>query len=196
MCPFRGGELASLHLTQCRLDWYLPPTKWYPDTYSRLATIDMGRKFGDSVPFLGRGAGSPCNTKSPGLRPTSIPSGILMHPAVRSQKKWAKNWGLRSPFWGRRAGSQSSTMWPGRRPMHLHVTCYLNPSSHLAATDMGRKLGACPFRVKLGPHLTQCGQGWGLPVCQVSSWSIQPFGHSTPTSQTWQDRQTDRTMVR
>jgi len=35
----------------------------------------MGRK------FRGR-AGSPSNTKSPGLRPTSIPSGVLMHPAV------------------------------------------------------------------------------------------------------------------
>jgi len=31
---------------------------------------------------------------------------------------------------------------------------------------------------------------WGLPACQVSSWSVQPFGHNTPTSQT--DRQTDR----
>ena len=37
---------------------------------------------------------------------------------------------------------------------------------------------------ELGPHLTQCGQGRGLPVCQVLSWSIQPFGHNTPTLQT------------
>jgi len=34
-----------------------------------------------AVPFS-RGAGTPSNTKSPGLRPTSIPSGILMHPAA------------------------------------------------------------------------------------------------------------------
>ena len=39
---------------------------------------------------------------------------------------------------------------------------------------------------KLGPHLTQYGWGRGLPACQVSSWSIQPFGHNTPTSQTGQ----------
>jgi len=45
----------------------------------------------------------------------------------------------------------------------------------------------CP----MGPHLTQCGQGRGLPTCQVSSWSVQPFGHNTPTSQT--DRQTGQT---
>jgi len=30
----------------------------------------------------------------------------------------------------------------------------------------------------------------GLPACQVSFWSIQPFGHNTPRSQTGQDRQT------
>jgi len=29
-------------------------TKWHLDPSSRLATIDMGLKFGGSVPFLGR----------------------------------------------------------------------------------------------------------------------------------------------
>ena len=28
------------------------------------------------------------------------------------------------------------------------------------------------------PHLTQCGLGRGLPIYQVASWSIQPFGHN------------------
>ena len=40
-----------------------------------------GPKIGGSAPF-GVGAGSPSNTKSPWLKHTSIPSGILMHPAV------------------------------------------------------------------------------------------------------------------
>jgi len=44
----------------------------------------------------------------------------------------------------------------------------------------------------LGPHLTQCGQGRDVPVCQVSSFIIQPFGHNTPTT-TLQTGQTDRT---
>jgi len=62
---------------------------------------------------------------------------------------------------------------------------------------MGRKLGVCPFGGgELGPYLTQCGQGRGLPACQVSSWSIQPFGHSARTSQTGQDRQTGQTTGR
>jgi len=44
----------------------------------------------------------------------------------------------------------------------------------------------------MGSHLTQCGQSRGLPGCHchVSSWSVQPFGHNTPTSQTGQYRQT------
>jgi len=49
-------------------------TKWHLDLYSCLATIDLGRKVGAAVPLLG-----------PGPRPTSIPSGILFHPAVWSQ---------------------------------------------------------------------------------------------------------------
>ena len=31
---------------------------------------------------------------------------------------------------------------------------------------------------ELGPHVTQCGLGWGLPPYQVASWTIQPFGHN------------------
>jgi len=86
--------------------------------------------------FLG-GTGSTSNTMSSWPRPTSVPSGILIHPAVWPQRAWAENWGL------------------------------------------------CPlFGGKLGPHLTQCGRGRGLSPCQVSSRSIQPFRHSTPTSQT------------
>jgi len=59
---------------------------------------------------------------------------------------------------------------------------------------MDRKLGGCaPLgEGELGPHLTQCGQGRGLPACQVSSWSIKPFGHSERTLQTGQTGQTDK----
>jgi len=52
----------------------------------RFATIDMGRKVGADVALsvgVGEGAaGSPTNTMSPEPRPTSVPSGILIHPAV------------------------------------------------------------------------------------------------------------------
>jgi len=46
--------------------------------------------------------------------------------------------------------------------------------------------GCAPFRGE-GSHRIQCGPGPGLPSCQVSSWSIQTFGHYTSTLQT--DRQ-------
>ena len=45
---------------------------------------------------------------------------------------------------------------------------------------------------EVGPHQTQCGQGRGLPVRQVSSSSVKPFGHNTPTSQTDRTDRTDR----
>jgi len=44
--------------------------------------------------------------------------------------------------------------------------------------------------VQLGRHLTHCRLGRGVPPYQVASWLIQPFGHHTPTLQTYrQDRQ-------
>ena len=50
-----------------------------------LAAIDMGRKVcggGAAVPLSVRGAASPSNTISPEPRPTSVPSGILIHLTV------------------------------------------------------------------------------------------------------------------
>jgi len=34
------------------------------------------------------------------------------------------------------------------------------------------------------PHLTHCRLGRGLPLYQVASWSMQPFGHNRRMSQT------------
>ena len=55
----------------------------------RWATVlpqDMGRKLGGGLcaPFRG-GAGPPSNTMSPEPRPTSVPSGILIHPTIWPQ---------------------------------------------------------------------------------------------------------------
>ena len=54
----------------------------------RSATIYMAEKWGLWCPHIfvwGRGAGSTSNTMWPGLRLTSIPSGILIHPTVWPQ---------------------------------------------------------------------------------------------------------------
>ena len=55
----------------------------------------------------------------------------------------------------------------------------------LATIDMSPKVGAAVslYVGDLGPHVTQCGLGRGLPSYQVASRSIQPFGHNTPTLQ-------------
>jgi len=51
-----------------------------------MATIDMGQKQGAAVPLSREGgAGSQSNTMWPGLRSTSVPSGVFIHPAVCPQ---------------------------------------------------------------------------------------------------------------
>jgi len=68
-------------------------------------TNNDSTNLGDSAPFLGRGQLGPHLTpKSPGPRPSSIPSDILIHAAIWPQQIWAENWGL-CPFGGGGAGS-------------------------------------------------------------------------------------------
>jgi len=52
---------------------------------------------------------------------------------------------------------------------------------------MSRKEGE--LLCNMDPHLKQCGRGRGLPPCQVSSWSMKPFGHNAQTLQTDRTRQ-------
>jgi len=53
-------------------------------------------KSGGALPLLG-GDGSPSNTMSTGPRPTSVPSGILIHPDFWPQQTWAENSGAAVP---------------------------------------------------------------------------------------------------
>jgi len=62
--------------------------------------------------------------------------------------------------------------------MWCNTKWHPNPSSRLATTDMGRKLGAVPLLGKMGSHPTQCCLGRGLPTYQMESWSMQPFGNN------------------
>jgi len=50
--------------------------------------------------------------------------------------------------------------------VYLRTKWHLDPSSHLARTNMGRKLGAVPLW-GLDTHLTQYRLGRGLPPYQV-----------------------------
>jgi len=70
---------------------------------------------------LGRGAGSPFNTKSPGPRP----SDMLIRAAIWQQQIWADNWGV--SLWRGGAGSPSNTMWPGPRPTCMQSFTLIRP---------------------------------------------------------------------
>ena len=82
LCHFYG-ELGP-HVTQCGLGRGLPRVKWHFDPCSCLATVH-GPILGCCAPPTLGGAGSPSNTMPPGPRSTSVPSGILIHPAVWPQ---------------------------------------------------------------------------------------------------------------
>jgi len=69
----------GLHLTQCHVGQGLPPRQIPSRSIQPFRHNKHGPKIGGFTPFW-EGAGSASNTKSPGLRPTSIPSGMLMHP--------------------------------------------------------------------------------------------------------------------
>ena len=120
--PF-GGMGLGLHLTQSRL----PPCQVPASSIQPFGRNKRGPKiFGEALrPLLGGKTGSPSNTKSPGPRPTSIPSDILIHAAIWPQQIWAENW---CPFRGGGAGSPPNTVWPGPRPICVPSFILIRPT--------------------------------------------------------------------
>jgi len=145
----------------------------------RLATIHMSQKLG-ALPLWGGGAGFPSNTMWPGPSPTSIQSGILIHPAVWTvwpQQTWADNWEL-CPFgrdsWISKHDMPTSVrncilMHPDIWPQQTWAEDYMD-AFKMCACKFRKREAAVPLSMgELGPRLTQCGRGRGLPACQVSS---------------------------
>jgi len=88
--------------------------KCHLDPSGRLATIDMGRKLWMGLgPLFGEGSWFPSNTKSPEPRPTFVPFGILIHPAIWPHQLWAENLGL-YPFWEGELGAHLAQCVQGR----------------------------------------------------------------------------------
>jgi len=110
--------------------------------FTYLLTYLHGPKIGGYVPFE-RGAGFSCNTLWPGPRPTFVPSGILIHPAVWPQQTWAEISGGAVSLAGG-AGSASNTMLPGPRPtIVLSGILIQHPFGH---NRHGQKIeGSVPF---------------------------------------------------
>jgi len=87
----------------------------------RLATIDIRAEKRGLSPFWDGGVGSPStipsNTMRPRPRPTSVLSGILIHPAFGHNRHGPKIVGMCPLFGG--AGSPSNTKSPWPRPTSL-----------------------------------------------------------------------------
>jgi len=115
-------------------------------------------------------AGSSSNTMLHGARLTSLPSGILIHPAVWPQPTWAENWGL-CPMGESRVLSSSNTMSLGPRPMPPYQVASIQPFRHNRhGPKIGGGWGCAPFYwEELGLNLTQCGTDRGIPPYQVAS---------------------------
>ena len=90
----------------------------------------MGRKFrGAPLPVWAGGAGSPSNTKSPGPRPSSIPSDILIMQPFGRNRCVLKIGGL-CPFEG--GGASPHLTQCARAEAYLPAKFHLDPSNRLA----------------------------------------------------------------
>jgi len=126
---------VPLHLTQCGLGRDIHT---YQVASSRLATRDMGRKL-RAVPLWERWV--PFNIMWPGRRPTTILSGILIHPF--GHNTWAKiREGCCRFFWAARTAYYLLQCRLGRG-IYLPTKWHRDPSSRLAPTDMAENWGLC-----------------------------------------------------
>jgi len=126
---FWGGELGP-HLMQCRLDRGLPPYQWHLGPSSRLATIDMGLKLGGSAPFLGRGTGSPSNTKVAWAKAYLHTKWHLNPCNHLTTTDRDRNLGALPPFLRRRSWVPMSHS-VARAQAYLHAKFHHDPCNHL-----------------------------------------------------------------
>jgi len=121
---------------------------------------------------------------------SSVPSGILSYPAVGDNRHRPKIGGAPSPFWGGELVVPYLTQSLEPRPTSIPSGILIHPAiwpQQIWAKNWG---GQCPFGGgELGPHLTQCGQGRGLPACQVK-FHLDPSNRLATIHQRY--RQTDR----
>jgi len=118
------------HLTQSPLSWGLPPYQVASWCMQPFGHNRNGPKIGEGAlpPFFVEVERGLHLTQSPELRPSSIPSGILIHAAIWPQQIWAENWVEAVPLWGGGAGSPSNTMWPGSMPTCVPSFILIRPT--------------------------------------------------------------------
>jgi len=93
-------------------------------------------------------------------RPTSVPSGILIHSAIFGHNRYGPKiggGGCALFFWG--AGTPSNRRSPGTRPTSIPSGILVHPAVWPQQT-WAENWRLCPFRGgELGPRLTQCRLG-------------------------------------
>jgi len=153
LCPFRGGAGSPsttmwprLRSTSVPCGVFINQAIWPQQTWAKnwgggapyqVASWSIqpfchnrqGPKIGGLCPLFGGGAGSLSSTMWPERRPTSTPSGILMHPAVWPQQIWAENWGCAPLGEGSWVPIEHNV---ARAEAYLHANFHLDPSIHLA----------------------------------------------------------------
>jgi len=175
----RGTKrVFRVNLAQIRL--VVRPTYFISKQNKSSAVADMGGharaksawKQGAAVSLSVVAAGSPSHTMWPGLRPISIPRGILTMQPLGHNRHGPKSGGqaLFVPLFGRQLGPHLTQCCLYRHlPPYQVASWSIQP---LATTHMGQNLGGRavpPFlEGELGPHPTQCGLDWGLPPYQVA----------------------------
>ena len=133
-----------------------------------------------AVPLFRWGFRTPSNTMSLWPRPTSLPSSILIHPAIWPQQIWAENWGDGLCLFEGGAGLPSNTMWPGPRP-----TCV--PSCILATIQQRythyRQTGQTVYtNVRFANHyLSSFLENFKLISVDFVSFRYLPQAHSRVT---------------
>ena len=108
---------------------------------------------------------TPSNTTSPGTRFTSVPSRILIHPAVWPQYTWAKNWVGALPFFLGGAGSPSNINLPGSRPTSIPSGILVHPAVWPQRT-LEKKWVGCARAIASGVLSTP--DGWAAPVLRMA----------------------------
>jgi len=115
----------------------------------------MGRKL--RVLWGGEGkVGPPPNTMWPGPKPTTLPSGTLIHPAVWPHQTWAADyldagkaftrkfrmWGLLCHFpWGGGTGAPPNIVWPEPRPTCMPSFILIRPTVWPQYTNVTDRTG-------------------------------------------------------
>jgi len=136
LCPFRGGGAGSPSNNVVRLRPTSVPCGILIQPFGHTSHEP---KIGGCAPLFWEGELCCHILKSPGPRSTSLPRGILNHPAIWPQQIWAENWGL-CAFGGGGAGSPSNNVAGPRLTciIRLHAKFYLDPPNRLATEQTDR----------------------------------------------------------